>query len=121
MQLSTELKYGLRNFISIPLSQRANSSYNAEDIKTDDAAGGFYPNMADYALPFSLSGMWKKKADVLPPETLHQLEMMRRAEEIKQQNAHVKENLNAKPKPASRKRRDAERAAAKAQQQVSIH
>ena len=64
------------------LSQRANnsSSYNAEDIKTDDAAGGFYPtsNMADFALPFSLSGMWKKKADVLPPETLHQLEMMRR-------------------------------------------
>ena len=76
--------------------------------------------MADYALPFSLSGMWKKKADVLPPETLHQLEMMRRAEEIKQQNAHVKENLHerAKPKPASRKRRDAERAAARAQQQV---
>ena len=110
------------------LSQRANnsSSYNAEDIKTDDAAGGFYPtsNMADFALPFSLSGMWKKKADVLPPETLHQLEMMRRAEEIKQQNAHVKENLAtataAKPKPASRKRRDAERAAAKAQQQVRI-
>ena len=29
--------------------------------------------MADYALPFSLSGMWKKKADVLPPETLHQV------------------------------------------------
>ena len=100
---------------------RANSSYNAEDIKTDDAAGGFYPNMADYALPFSLSGMWKKKADVLPPETLHQLEMMRKAEEIKQQNAHVKENLHeraAKPKPASRKRRDAEMAAARAQQQV---
>ena len=47
--------------------------------------------------------------------------MMRRAEEIKQQNAHVKENLNAKPKPASRKRRDAERAAAKAQQQVRMH
>ena len=52
---------------------------------------------------------------------LLQLEMMRRAEEIKQQNAHVKENLNAKPKPASRKRRDAERAAAKAQQQVRMH
>ena len=47
--------------------------------------------------------------------------MMRRAEEIKQQNAHVKENLNAKPKPASRKRRDAERAAARAQQQVGMH
>ena len=49
---------------------------------------------------------------------------MRRAEEIKQQNAHVKENLAtataAKPKPASRKRRDAERAAAKAQQQVGM-
>ena len=100
------------------MPSRANSSYNAEDIKTDDAAGGFYPNMADYALPFSLSGMWKKKADVLPQETLHQLEMMRKAEEIKQQNAHVKEKVMEKPKPASKKRRDAERAAARAQQQV---
>ena len=98
------------------MPSRANSSYNAEDIKTDDAAGGFYPNMADYALPFSLSGMWKKKADVLPQETLHQLEMMRKAEEIKQQNAHVKEKVMEKPKPASKKRRDAERAAARAQQ-----
>ena len=50
--------------------------------------------------------------------------MMRRAEEIRQGNAHVKENIEeqrqkaSKPKPASRKRRDAERAAARAQQQV---
>ena len=54
----------------------------------------------------------------------YQLEMMRRAEEIRQGNAHVKENIeeqrqkSSKPKPASRKRRDAERAAARAQQQV---
>ena len=60
--------------LSISHFRANNSSYNAEDIKTDDAAGGFYPQaMADYALPFSLSGMWKKKADVLPPETLHQV------------------------------------------------
>ena len=52
--------------------------------------------------------------------------MMRRAEEIRQGNAHVKENIEeqrqkaSKPKPASRKRRDAERAAARAQQQVQL-
>merc|ERR1719232_646404 len=92
-----------------------------ECLWPSDASSGFYPQgmQADYALPFSLSGLWKRKADVLPPETLHQLEMMRRAEEIRQGNAHVKENIEeqrqkaSKPKPASRKRR----AAARAQQQ----
>jgi hypothetical protein len=96
------------------LCRKANSAYNAEDIKNDES--GFYPNMSDYALPFSLSSMWKKKADILPPETLHQLEMMQKMEEIKQLNAPVKEKVRtaSKPKPASKKKRDAEKAAAKA-------
>ncbi len=71
--------------------------------------------MTDYALPFSLSSMWKKKADILPPETLHQLEMMQKVEEIKQLNAPVKEKVAAsKPKPASKKKKDLERLAKQA-------
>ena len=57
-------------------ANNSSSSYNAEDIKApSDASSGFYPTgmQADYALPFSLSGLWKRKADVLPPETLHQV------------------------------------------------
>ena len=71
---------------------------------------GFYPPPfgADFALPFSLSSIWKKKVDVLPPETLHQLEMIQKMEEIKELNASVSEKVkgsgnNSTPKPSSNK------------------
>ncbi len=82
--------------------------YNAEDIKGPEEKP-FYPNMffADFSLPLSLSSIWKKKVDVLPPEVRHQLEMMQKMEEIKELNASHKAKVSRaeRPKPASKKRK----------------
>lgn len=85
--------------------------YNAEDILTPASSQPFfYPSGRlvgrDFSLPFSLSSIWKKKLDLLPPETLHQLEMLEKIEEIKEMNAPVSEKIREqqqKPKPKSRK------------------
>ncbi len=65
--------------------------YDAEDIKAAEKPNNpsFYPNafFGDFSLPLSLSSIWKKKVDVLPPEVRHQLEMMQKMEEIKELNA----------------------------------
>ena len=84
--------------------------YNAEDIKVNLPTPGFYPtNLGDFSLPFSLSSIWKKKMEILPPETIHQLEMLRKMEEIKEMNAIASERVQRreKPKPKSKQRRNA--------------
>eukprot|EP00094_Tigriopus_californicus_P002881 TCALIF_02778-PA protein Name:"Similar to Zfp26 Zinc finger protein 26 (Mus musculus)" AED:0.10 eAED:0.11 QI:493/0.33/0.28/0.71/0.5/0.28/7/0/1223 len=84
------------------------NAYNAEDISLGIQNPAFYPNLGDFSLPFSLSSLWKKKIDVIHPETIRQLEMMEKIEQIKQLNAPMRENINSshnKPKPASKKRK----------------
>lgn len=84
------------------------AAYNAEDINLGLQNPAFYPNLGDFSLPFSLSSLWKKKIDVIHPETIRQLEMMEKIEQIKQLNAPMRENVNStysKPKPASKKRK----------------
>ena len=100
LSLSTSVLTPTISF-SFHSSKPDNSNYNAEDIKPDLPHPGFYPNLGDFSLPFSLSSIWKKKMDVLPPETIHQLEMIQKMEEIKQMNSSVSEKVH-KPKPASR-------------------
>ncbi|QQP54269.1 Uncharacterized protein FKW44_007047, partial [Caligus rogercresseyi] len=51
--------------------------YNADDIKSESPHKGFYPdNISDYSLPFTLSGLWKKKADILGPNAMKQADLL---------------------------------------------
>eukprot|EP00096_Caligus_rogercresseyi_P001049 TRINITY_DN1164_c0_g1_i2.p1 TRINITY_DN1164_c0_g1~~TRINITY_DN1164_c0_g1_i2.p1 ORF type:complete len:881 (+),score=237.82 TRINITY_DN1164_c0_g1_i2:102-2744(+) len=52
-------------------------NYNADDIKSESPHKGFYPdNISDYSLPFTLSGLWKKKADILGPNAMKQADLL---------------------------------------------
>jgi len=72
----------------------------------------------NFSLPFSLPSLWKKRADILPPEVRHQLEMMQKMEEIRELNAGHKQQMiieqqqqlqqqqpRERPKPASKKKK----------------
>ncbi len=111
--LSLSLSLFLSDLTHFSKPDNGNVAYNAEDIKAADQPNNptFYPNMfiGDFSLPLSLSSLWKKKVDVLPPDVRHQLEMMQKMEEIKELNAAHKVKTRSatseRPKPASKKRR----------------
>lgn len=61
--------------------------YNAEDINVpNNPDNGFYPKISDYSLPFTLSNIWKKKADILGPKAMQQLELLEKVEQMKKYN-----------------------------------
>jgi len=70
-----------------PIAQRNFNSYNAEDLNVPSNPGsGFYPKISDYSLPFSLSDLWKKKADVLGPKANTELELLDKIEQMRKYN-----------------------------------
>eukprot|EP00096_Caligus_rogercresseyi_P001050 TRINITY_DN1164_c0_g1_i5.p1 TRINITY_DN1164_c0_g1~~TRINITY_DN1164_c0_g1_i5.p1 ORF type:complete len:352 (+),score=72.38 TRINITY_DN1164_c0_g1_i5:111-1166(+) len=68
----------LNTFFCRNFGQRITSfNYNADDIKSESPHKGFYPdNISDYSLPFTLSGLWKKKADILGPNAMKQADLL---------------------------------------------
>lgn len=65
------------------------SNYNAEDI-TPHPDQGFYPAISDFSLPFTLSNLWKKKADILGQfSTQQQLELLEKVEQMKKYNGSL--------------------------------
>ena len=64
----------------------AAATYNAEDL-AQHAGSGFYPKISDYSLPFTLSDLWKKKADVLgAPKAQSELELLDKIEQMRKYN-----------------------------------
>lgn len=77
--------------------QQQLAEYNAEDIN-GDGQQGFYPAMSDYSLPFTMANLWKKKADEIGPlETMEQLALMQKIEQMQKYNGSVV--YNGPPSP----------------------
>ena len=60
----------------------------AEDLapQIDQA---FYPAINDFSLPITLSNIWKKKAEILGPAVLQQLEHLEKVEQMKKYNGSL--------------------------------
>uniref|UniRef100_A0A0K2THI2 C2H2-type domain-containing protein n=1 Tax=Lepeophtheirus salmonis TaxID=72036 RepID=A0A0K2THI2_LEPSM len=82
------------NFNSSP------KGYDADDIKGDTPHMGFYPdNISDFSLPFTLSGLWKKKADILGPNAMKQADLLEK--QIKKINDYEKRQAEKRVKSES--------------------
>ena len=62
-----------------------NNVYNAEDIKVEKPRPDFYPSIGNYSIPFSLSSIWKKKMEVVTPETFRQIQLAQKEMEAFEQ------------------------------------
>ena len=63
-------------------------NYIAEDT-TPQIDHGFYPNISDFSLPFSLSNVWKKNLKEFGPAVLQQLEHLEKIEAMKKYNGSL--------------------------------
>ena len=96
-------------FLLYRLDENNNEAYNAEDIKLETPFAGFYPSIGDFSIPISLSAMWKKKMDVVTPETFRQIQLAQQEMEAvenreyeSEEEEEVEEQPKVKPKPKSR-------------------